>query len=152
MGIETLAVGQKAPDFETKNQDGKTIKLSDFRGKKVALYFYPKDDTSGCTKQSCNLRDNHQEMLNRGFVVLGVSADDVASHKDFAEKFQLPFDLLADTSKAIIESYGVWGEKNLYGKKFDGIHRITYIIDEDGMIADVIKKVKTDDHAAQILK
>lgn len=146
-----LPVGSEAPDFTGQDQDGRTIRLSDFRGKKVILYFYPKDDTPGCTKEACNLRDHYAELQAAGYVVLGVSADDVASHKRFAEKYNLPFPLIADPDKAIIKAYGAWGTKRMYGKTYEGTQRITYIIDENGKIARVITKVKTDAHAEQIL-
>jgi peroxiredoxin Q/BCP len=146
-----LPIGAPAPDFEAQDQHGKSIRLSDFRGKKVVLYFYPKDDTPGCTKEACNLRDNYAALQAAGYTVLGVSADDVASHRRFADKYDLPFSLLADPEKKIIRAYGAWGKKRMYGKEYEGIQRITYVIDEKGLIAQVIEKVKTDDHAAQIL-
>lgn len=150
--METLLpVGSEAPDFSGVNQNGQTIRLSDFRGQKVILYFYPKDDTPGCTKEACNLRDHYAELQAAGYVVIGVSADDVASHKRFAEKHGLPFSLIADPDKAIIKAYGAWGTKRMYGKTYEGTQRITYIIDENGRIAQVITKVKTDAHAEQIL-
>ncbi|MBU1010888.1 MAG: thioredoxin-dependent thiol peroxidase [Bacteroidetes bacterium] len=147
-----LTIGTKAPDFTAKNQFGKDISLAEYAGKKVALYFYPKDDTPGCTKEACSLRDSHTEMISKGFVVLGVSPDDVASHQKFASKFDLPFSLLADPELAIVKAYGVWGMKKLYGREYEGLMRTTFIIDEKGMISEVIEKVKTDDHAKQILK
>ncbi|MBS4058555.1 MAG: thioredoxin-dependent thiol peroxidase [Bacteroidales bacterium] len=147
-----LTKGTKAPDFTAKNQFGKDISLAEYAGKKVALYFYPKDDTPGCTKEACSLRDSHTEMISKGFVVLGVSPDDVASHQKFASKFDLPFSLLADPELAIVKAYGVWGMKKLYGREYEGLMRTTFIIDEKGMISEVIEKVKTDDHAKQILK
>lgn len=151
MAANTLEVGSKAPGFTTKDQDGKEVKLSDYAGKKVVLYFYPKDDTPGCTKEACNLRDNYKALQDAGFAILGVSIDDEESHQKFIQKFDLPFPLLADTDKQIVEAYGVWGEKNMYGKKFMGIHRVTYVIGEDGTIKHVFKKVKTEAHAEQIL-
>lgn len=147
-----LTKGTKAPDFTAKNQFGNDVSLAEYAGKKVALYFYPKDDTPGCTKEACSLRDSHEEMLSKGFVVLGVSPDDVASHQKFAGKFDLPFLLLADPELAIVKAYGVWGKKKLYGREYEGLLRTTFIIDEKGMITEVIEKVKTDDHANQILK
>ncbi len=147
-----LKKGDLAPDFTASDQDGKTIKSSDYKGKKVVLYFYPKDNTPGCTKEACNLRDNHHDFLDKGFVVLGVSPDSVESHKKFAEKFQLPFPLLADPEKEIIKAFGAWGEKKMYGKTYEGLLRSTFIIDESGRIEEVIAKVKTSDHAAQIFK
>jgi peroxiredoxin Q/BCP len=148
----TLKIGDKAPDFESKDQDGKTIKLSDFRGKKVVLYFYPKDDTPGCTAQACNLRDNEMALKKAGYQVVGVSSDPEKSHKKFIEKFNLPFPLVADTEKTINEAYGVWVEKSMYGRKYMGTARTTFIIDENGIIADIIDKVDTKEHTSQILK
>lgn len=150
--IVDLSVGQPAPNFEAKDQKGELIRLKDFEGKKIILYFYPKDDTPGCTKQACNLRDNYETLLNKGYVVLGVSADDEASHKKFADKYNLPFPLLADPEKQIILAYGVWKEKNMYGKKSWGIARTTFVIDEQLNIAEIIKKVDTEGHTEQILK
>ncbi|HJW14793.1 MAG TPA: thioredoxin-dependent thiol peroxidase [Thermoanaerobaculia bacterium] len=149
--MNLLEPGQKAPDFQTTDQEGRPVSLKDFAGRKVVLYFYPKDDTPGCTKEACAFRDGHSEFRKRKIEVLGVSADGVESHKKFAEKFSLPFRLLADTDKTIVKSYGVWGEKSLYGRKFQGIHRVTYLIDEKGKIAAVWPKVKPDDHAREIL-
>lgn len=143
--------GQQAPDFEAPAQDGSTVRLSDYRGRKVALYFYPKDDTPGCTTQSCNLRDNYGLLLSKGIAIIGVSADDVDSHKAFADKFSLPFPLVADPDKRIVNEYGVWGERNLYGNKFMGIKRTTFLIDEEGKIVHVFKRPKVEDHASEIL-
>ncbi|TXK49665.1 thioredoxin-dependent thiol peroxidase [Pontibacter qinzhouensis] len=147
-----LKKGDIAPDFESKDQHGNPIKLSDYRGKKVILYFYPKDDTPGCTAQSCNLRDNYSDLQQQGFEVLGVSVDDEVSHQKFISKFDLPFTLVADTDKKIVEQYGVWQEKSMYGRKYMGTMRYTFVIDENGIIQEIITKVKTADHAAQILK
>lgn len=147
-----LEVGDKAPDFTTVDQDGQRVKLSDFRGKKVVLYFYPKDDTPGCTKEACSLRDSWSAFRRRKIEVLGVSAQDEKSHKKFAEKFSLPFRLLADAERKIVEAYGVWGEKSMYGRKFMGTNRVTYVIDEKGKIAAVWPKVKPEGHAEEILK
>ncbi len=147
-----LEIGQIASDFAVKDQNGNVVELSSFRGKKVILYFYPKDNTPGCTAQACNLRDNYQELLDQGFVVLGVSVDDEASHQKFIEKFELPFPLLADTEHEIVEKYGVWQEKNMYGRKYMGTMRYTFVIDEEGAIEDIIKKVDTKNHSAQLLK
>lgn len=144
--------GTKAPDFTVKNQDGKDISLSDYKGKKVILYFYPKDNTPGCTKEACNLRDNHEELIKRGFVVLGVSPDSEKSHTGFISKHELPFDLLADTEKQILKAYGAWGLKKNYGREYEGVLRSTFIIDEEGVIAKVIKKVDTKNSTEQILK
>jgi len=147
----SLEIGQKAPSFTCTDQDGNTINLGDFAGKKVVLYFYPKDNTPGCTKQACNLRDNYQLLLDKGYVVLGVSADTAKKHQNFIAKYELPFPLLVDTEKEIIEQYGVWVEKSMYGKKYMGIARTTFIIDEEGNIEEIISKVKTDTHTEQIL-
>lgn len=146
-----LTPGTLAPDFVAQDQHGNTVRLSDFRGKKVVLYFYPKDDTPGCTKEACNLRDHYAQLQAAGYVVLGVSADDVESHKKFAQKYNLPFSLLADPEKNILKAYKAWGKKRMYGKEYEGALRITYIIDEDGRIERVIPKVKTETHAEQIL-
>jgi len=147
----TLKIGDKAPEFSGKDQDGKPIKLSDFKGKKVVLYFYPKDQTPGCTAEACNLRDNIDLLTKQGYTILGVSTDDEASHREFREKYKLPFTLIADTDKTITQAYGVWVEKERDGKKFMGTARTTFIIDADGKIKDVIDKVETVNHAAQIL-
>lgn len=146
-----LKVGDKAPAFEAENQNGEIVKLSDFAGKKVVIYFYPKDNTPGCTKQACNLRDNYDNLLSQGFVVLGVSIDNAKSHLKFIEKFDLPFDLLVDTDKKLVEQFGVWVEKSMYGKSYMGTARTTFVIDEKGIISEIISKVKTDDHTAQIM-
>ena len=146
-----LKIGDKAPEFEGKNQDGHTVKLSDYKGKKVVLYFYPKDNTSGCTAQACNLRDNYKALQSADYEVVGVSKDSEASHRKFIEKQQLPFTLLADTDLVIHEQYDVWKEKSMYGRKYMGTVRTTFIIDEKGYIADIIEKVKTKDHTNQIL-
>ncbi|RFM30507.1 thioredoxin-dependent thiol peroxidase [Deminuibacter soli] len=143
--------GSKAPVFKGVDQDGNVISLADFKGKKVVLYFYPKDNTPGCTAQACNLRDNYTELLEQGFQVVGVSADSIKSHKKFEDKFQLPFPLLADEDKKIVEQYGVWGEKKFMGKTYMGISRTTFLIDEAGVIRKIITKVDTQDHTAQVL-
>jgi thioredoxin-dependent peroxiredoxin len=142
----------KAPDFKANNQSGQQISLSDFKGKKLVLYFYPKDDTPGCTAESCNLRDNYKKLLSAGYAVLGVSPDNEAKHLKFIEKYSLPFDLLADIDNKIAIDYGVWVEKSMYGRKYMGIERTTFVIDENGMIEEVIDKVDTKEHTAQILK
>lgn len=147
-----LKEGQKAPEFEGIDQDGNKIRLNDFAGKKVVLYFYPKDDTPGCTAEACNLRDNYKELLKKGFVVLGVSPDTEKSHKGFAGKYSLPFPLLSDGTKTILNQYGAWGEKNMYGKKVTGVLRSTFIIDEKGYIEKIISKVETATHTEQIFK
>ncbi len=147
-----LKEGDKAPDFTTVDEQGNQISLSDFRGKKVILYFYPADNTPTCTKESCNFRDNYDMLLKQGFVVLGVSKDTAKKHQNFIEKFDLPFPLLVDTEKEIINAYGVWGPKKFMGREFDGIHRETFVIDENGMIERVFLKVKSDTHTEQILE
>ncbi len=144
--------GQRAPLFEGTAQDGKTVSLADFTGKKVVLYFYPKDDTPGCTAEACNLRDNYTELIKRGFSVIGISPDDEKSHAKFAQKYDLPFPLIADPQKRIMDSYGVWGEKNMYGKKVMGVMRTTFLIDEKGVVEKVISKVDTKNHTEQIFK
>ena len=148
----SLEVGQKAPNFEAKIETGETVKLSDYLGKKVVLYFYPKDNTPGCTAQSCNLRDNYEALQKAGYVVLGISSDSEKSHVKFIEKQSLPFSLIADPDKIVHEAYGTWVEKSMYGRKYMGTARTTFIIDEKGNIAEIISKVKTKDHTAQILK
>ncbi len=148
----SLEAGQMAPDFEAKIETGETIKLSDYRGKKVVLYFYPKDATPGCTAQACNLRDNYDALLKAGYVVLGISSDDEKSHKKFIEKQNLPFPLIADTDLKVHEAYGTWVEKSMYGRKYMGTARTTFVIDEQGKLAEVIEKVDTKNHTAQILK
>lgn len=147
-----LTAGMPAPPFEGTDQNGKTVKLSSFLGKKVVLYFYPKDDTPGCTAEACSLRDNYNELLKKGFIVLGVSPDSEKSHAKFAGKYNLPFPLIADPQKKILSAYGAYGEKLMYGKKVTGVIRTTFIIDEKGIIEKVIKKVDTKEHATQIFK
>lgn len=150
--MSKINIGDKAPDFKGKNQNGETISLKDFKGKKVILYFYPKDDTPGCTAESCNLRDNYAGLKKKGYEIIGVSADDEKSHKKFADKYALPFSLIADTEKEILQAYDAWGEKSMYGKKYMGILRKTYVIDEKGKIEKIFDKVDTKNHAEQILK
>ncbi|WP_181308435.1 thioredoxin-dependent thiol peroxidase [Rufibacter sp. XAAS-G3-1] len=147
-----LQIGDAAPDFEVKDQNGNPVRMSDFKGKKVVLYFYPKDDTPGCTAQACNLRDNYDALLAKGYVVLGVSVDNEKSHQKFIQKFDLPFPLLADTEHEIVEKYGVWQEKSMYGRKYMGTMRYTFVIDEEGKMEDIITKVDTKNHTAQLLK
>lgn len=146
-----LPVGGKAPAFSLKNAAGKTVKLSDFKGKKVVLYFYPKDLTPGCTTEACGFRDDYSLLQQHGIEVIGVSADDVASHQKFTGKHSLPFPLLSDPDHTMIEKYGAWVEKSMYGKKYWGVARITYVIDEEGHIAHVFPKVKPDGHSQEIL-
>ncbi len=150
--ITKLKTGSKAPIFKGKDENGKNISLKDFAGKKVVLYFYPKDDTPGCTAQACNLRDNHSYLLKNGFVVIGVSADEEKKHKKFKEKYKLPFPLISDVNLEIIKQYDVWGEKQFMGRVFDGIIRTTFIIDEKGKIEDIITKVNTKNHTEQLTK
>jgi thioredoxin-dependent peroxiredoxin len=147
-----LKEGAQAPYFEGLDQDGKIIRLTDFTGKKVILYFYPKDNTSGCTAEACNLRDNHEMLIKEGFKVIGVSPDSEKSHRGFADKYALPFTLIADTSRKILNDYGVWGEKKNYGKSYMGVLRTTFIIDEKGIIEKIIRKVDTSGHTEQIFK
>ncbi|MBT1703842.1 thioredoxin-dependent thiol peroxidase [Chryseosolibacter indicus] len=152
MAQTALQIGAPAPDFTSNNQDGKTVSLHDYKGKKVVLYFYPKDQTPGCTAEACNLRDNIDVLKQAGYVVLGVSPDDEASHKAFQEKYALPFTLIADTDKSIHQKYGVWVEKEKDGKKYWGTARTTFLIDEKGVITEVITNVDTEQHTLQILK
>lgn len=146
----TLQTGDKAPAITAKNQNGETVKLSDFKGKKVILYFYPKDNTPGCTTEACNFRDNYQSLLKDGYEVIGVSIDSEQSHQKFISKFDLPFNLLADEDKKIVEDYGVWVEKNMYGRKYMGTARTTFVIDENGIIQHIIKKVKNKEASQQV--
>ena len=147
-----LKIGDKMPEFEVVDQDGKMVKSSDLIGRKTIIYFYPKDNTSGCTAEACSLRDNYQALQAKGYNVVGVSKDSVASHRKFADKYELPFTLLADTATDMIKSFGVWGEKTLYGRKYMGTLRATFIFDEAGILTEIIEKVDTSNHAAQILK
>lgn len=147
-----LKEGMKAPSFEGIDQSGNRVRSEDFEGKKLVLYFYPKDDTPGCTAEACDLRDNYKMFLQNGFAVIGVSADSEKSHKKFADKYSLPFPIIADTDRKILEDYGVWTQKSLYGKSFLGIARTTFVIDEKGIIEKIITKVNTKAHSDQILK
>jgi len=147
-----LQEGDNAPDFNAIDQNGKNVNLSDFSGKRVVLYFYPKDDTPGCTKQACSIRDSFDVFEAKDIKVFGVSNDDEESHRKFISKYTLPFDLLADTEKEIVDAYGVYGEKNNYGKKYFGINRTTFLIDEKGKIAKIFKKVKVEEHADEVLE
>jgi peroxiredoxin Q/BCP len=150
--MNELSEGQKAPDFSANDQNGKLVSLSDLAGKNIILYFYPKDDTPGCTAEACSFRDNYESLLAQGFEVLGVSTDDEKSHLKFISKHSLPFSLIADTDKKIVEAYGVWVEKNMYGKKYMGVARKTFIIDKNGIINKIIEKVDTKNSSAQVLE
>lgn len=147
-----LKVGDRAPAFQGVNQNGEIVSLTDFAGKKLILYFYPKDNTPGCTAESCNLNENYEAWLKKGFDVVGVSPDSEKSHLKFIDRFSLKFNLIADTEKEILQAFGVWGEKNLYGKKYMGVIRTTFVIDENGIIQEIFAKVKTKDHTNQIIK
>ena len=146
-----LKEGDQAPAFQGTDQDGKLHSLESYKGKKLVLYVYPKDNTPSCTNQACNLRDNYQHLLAKGYAVLGVSMDDEKAHRKFIDKFELPFPLIADTDRKLIDAYGVWGEKKFMGKIYDGIHRTTFIINEQGIIEKIIEKPKTKQHAEEIL-
>ena len=146
-----LKAGDTAPNFSGLNEKTETVSLADYRGKKLVLFFYPKDNTPGCTAEACNLRDNFADLQKAGFELLGVSPDDTKKHQKFIDKFEFPFPLLADTKLETIKSYGVWGPKKFMGREYDGVHRTTFLIDENGKIMEVIQKVKTKDHSAQIL-
>ncbi len=150
--MTTLKPGDVAPLFTATDQHGYLITLESLKGKKVVLYFYPKDDTPGCTAEACNLRDNHSELINKGYVVIGVSPDPLSKHEKFSAKYELPFSLLPDTEKQIIQAYGVWGPKKFMGKNYDGVYRTTFVIDEKGLIEKVFTQVDTKEHTAQILK
>lgn len=147
-----LKAGQKAPFFEGSDQNGNKISLDDFKGKKLILYFYPKDNTPGCTDEACNLRDNYNHLIEKGFAVVGISPDSDKSHQKFAGKYKLPFPLIADTEKKIMSEYGTWGEKKMYGKSFMGVLRTTFVINKEGIIEEIIRKVDTKNHAEQIYK
>jgi peroxiredoxin Q/BCP len=149
--MTTLKPGDKAPNFEAKDQEGTTHTLADYAGKKLVVFFYPKASTPGCTAEACNLRDNYQTFQAQGYEILGVSADSAKRQQNFINKYELPFPLLADEDHAVINAFGVWGPKKFMGREYDGIHRTTFVIDENGVLEDVITKVKTKDHAAQIL-
>lgn len=150
--MTTLKEGDKAPDFTGIDQNENTISLSDYKGKKLILFFYPKDNTPGCTAEACNLRDNFEDLKAKGYELLGVSPDSAKKHQNFIKKHDLPFPLLADTEKEVLNTYEVWGEKQFMGKTYDGVHRTTFIIDEEGKIEKVFKKVKTKAHTEQILE
>jgi len=150
--MSLLKISDKAPVFKGIDQNGNSISLDQFKGKKVVLYFYPKDNTPGCTAEACNLRDNYSSFIEKGYEVIGVSPDTEISHKKFADKFELPFRLISDSDKTILNMYGAWGEKKMYGKSYEGVLRKTFIISEDQKIENIIEKVKTNDHANQILE
>ncbi len=150
--MTTLKVGDKAPEFAAKDNEGNIIKLIDYKGKKVVLFFYPKASTPGCTVEACNLRDNYARFISNGYDLLGVSADSAKRQQNFIDKHDFPFPLLADVEKKVINAYKVWGPKKFMGREYDGIHRTTFIIDEKGIIEEVITKVKTKEHSAQLLK
>ncbi len=147
----TLKIGDKAPYFKGKDQNGNYVQLDDFAGKNLILYFYPKDNTPGCTAEACNLRDNYALFLKKGYAVVGISADNEKSHQKFIEKFNLPFPLIADTDKEILKAYGVWGPKKFMGRTYDGINRTTFVISEVGIISEIIEKVDTKNHSQQLL-
>ncbi|RRO26147.1 thioredoxin-dependent thiol peroxidase [Flavobacteriaceae bacterium 14752] len=149
--MTTLKAGDNAPNFSAKDQDGNVHELKDFKGKKLVVFFYPKASTPGCTAEACNLRDHWSTFQEKGYAILGVSADSPKRQQNFKDKYELPFPLLADEDKSVIEAFGVWGPKKFMGKEYDGIHRTTFIIDEEGKIEEVISKVKTKAHAEQIL-
>jgi thioredoxin-dependent peroxiredoxin len=149
--MEILQEGEKAPAFKGKDQDGNTVSSADFKGKKLALYFYPQDDTPTCTVQACSIRDNFSALKSKGINIIGVSPDDEKKHKKFEQKFNLPFTIIADTEHKIIDKYGVWGEKQLYGRKYMGLHRTTFLIDEKGIIRKVFLRPKNKQHAGEIL-
>jgi peroxiredoxin Q/BCP len=149
--MSTKEIGKKAPAFSGNDQNGVKRTLKDFAGKKLVLYFYPKDDTPGCTAEACDLRDNYNKFIAAGYAIIGVSPDEEKKHQKFIAKYELPFDLLADTDHSIAEAFGVWVEKSMYGRKYMGIARTTFVIDEKGIIKDVIEKVNTKDHSSQIL-
>lgn len=146
-----LKIGDKAPVIKAMDQNRKMISLEDYKGSKVILYFYPKDDTPGCTAEACNLRDNYTILIDKGFKIIGVSADTINSHKKFTEKYNLPFPLISDTEKKVLNDYGVWGKKKFMGREYDGINRMTFVISEEGIILNIFDKVQTKDHTKQIL-
>lgn len=149
--MTTLSEGQKAPAFKGKDQNGKSVSLSQFKGKKLVIYFYPEDDTPTCTTQACNLRDNYGLLKNAGYEIVGISPDEVKKHKKFEDKYDLPFTLIADPEHAIIDAFGVWGEKQLYGRKYMGLHRTTFVLDEKGIIRKIFLKPRSKQHAEEIL-
>lgn len=150
--MKHLKIGDKAPEINALDENGETITLEQFKGSKVVLFFYPRDNTPTCTVEACNLRDHHSDLLKKGYKVIGVSADTARKHQNFIKKFNLPYPLIADTDRKVINDYGVWGPKKFMGREFDGIHRTTFVIDESGMIENIIEKVKAKEHTAQILE
>ena len=150
--MNNLKVGDRAPEINANDQDGNPVSLNQFKGHKLVLYFYPKDNTSGCTDEACNLRDNYEVFIEKGFKILGVSADNEKSHQNFIKKNKLPFPLIADVDKKVIRDYGVWGPKKLYGRTYDGILRTTFLISEEGVIEEIIRKVDTKNHSTQIFE
>ena len=150
--MKTLKAGETVPDFTVKDESGNAVSLSDYKGKKLIVFFYPKANTPGCTAEACNLSDNYAELQARGYEILGVSADSQRKQSNFKKKFGFPYPLLADEDKEVIDAFGVWGRKKFMGREYDGIHRLTFLIDKDGVVEHVIDKVKTKDHAAQILE
>ncbi len=150
--MKTLQEGDKVPNFTVNDQEGNPVSLTDYKGHKLVVFFYPKANTPGCTNEACNLRDNYEELKNKGYKLVGVSADTKRKQKNFKEKYDFPFPLLADENKEVINAFGVWGPKKFMGREYDGIHRTTFIVDEEGKVERVIAKVKTKDHAAQILE
>ncbi|MDR2010178.1 MAG: thioredoxin-dependent thiol peroxidase [Bacteroidales bacterium] len=146
-----LKIGDKAPDFKGKNQNGKDISLKDYKGRNLILYFYPKDSTPGCTAEACDLRDNYHMWINKGYDILGISPDNEKSHQNFIDKNNLPFDLISDPEKIIIKTYGAWGEKKMYGKTYEGVLRKTFVINKNGIVENIFEKVKTKEHTKQIL-
>ena len=150
--MKTLKEGDKVPNFTVNDQEGNPVSLTDYKGHKLVVFFYPKANTPGCTKEACNLRDNYEELKNKGYKLLGVSADSERKQKNFKEKYDFPFPLLADENKEVINAFGVWGPKKFMGREYEGIHRMTFMVDEEGKVERVIAKVKTKDHAAQILE
>lgn len=150
--MKHLKIGDSAPDFSSKDQEGKQVKLSNYKGQRVVIYFYPKDNTPGCTAQACNIRDNYKAIQDEGIIILGVSADDEVAHQKFISKFDLPFSLIADEDHILLNLYGVWGEKKFMGRIYDGIHRTTFILNEDHTIKGIIDKPKTKDHTREIFE
>ncbi|XLS27545.1 thioredoxin-dependent thiol peroxidase [Flavobacteriaceae bacterium M23B6Z8] len=150
--MNTLKVGDKVPEFSAPDENGNTVSLADYKGKKLVVFFYPKANTPGCTAEACNLRDNYAELQAKGYELLGVSADSSKKQANFKDKYEFPFTLLADEEKEVINAFGVWGPKKFMGKEYDGIHRMTFLVDENGVVSHVIEKVKTKDHAAQVLE